>query len=369
MSKIQPLPIHLITGLLGSGKTTTLKQLIQQKPAAENWGIIINEFGEIDIDAASLTQDSQTPILSVSGGCVCCSAQHGLSQAINQLLSSEQPLSRIWIEPTGLGHPAKIIDTLTQSTFIRPLTLQKIVCVITPQQLTEDRWHRSAVMRDLVTLSDIILLNKQDLSSEAEINSARNLLQQCYPPKTTIINSQHGQIELKQLLQQRPQANLRLLQPSKTLNKQSATYQRQNDQNHTEEVNSAAQPFDSSLPGVEQAIRQINPELQNITAIGWVFHNRVQFNRNKLKHFFATFSPKLIRAKGILKTGNEWQLINWSLEGDQAQLTFEDIAWRQDSRLECILNKQNNEQNNEHNNLELTKVFEIQLLNCISKTT
>ena len=149
MPQVISLPTHLITGLLGSGKTTTLRQLLQQKPAHERWGIIINEFGEVDIDAATLqSQDSNDAVLSVTGGCVCCSAQHGLTQAINQLLveSKENPISRLFIEPTGLGHPAKIIDTLRQSPFVPPLTLQPIICVITPQQLTPLRWQKSIKM-------------------------------------------------------------------------------------------------------------------------------------------------------------------------------------------------------------------------------
>jgi len=121
-----PLPVHLITGLLGSGKTTTLKHLISQKPNNEKWGILINEFGDIDIDAATLeaSDSSQLHIQQVSGGCVCCTAQFGLIDAINQLLS--QPIDRLLIEPTGLGHPAKIIDSLKHTQFKRALSLQAL---------------------------------------------------------------------------------------------------------------------------------------------------------------------------------------------------------------------------------------------------
>lgn len=185
-----PLPVHLITGLLGSGKTTALTHLLSQKPPEENWGFIINEFGNIDIDAATLSQaNSNRQVLSIAGGCVCCTAQHGLKQAINQILKQQQPnqaLTRLWIEPTGLGHPAKIIDTLTRETFIQAIELQKVVCVITPHQLTPERWQKSAVMRDLVTLSDIILLNKTDLSQSEETQQAQQLLSHLYPPKLEI---------------------------------------------------------------------------------------------------------------------------------------------------------------------------------------
>ena len=66
--------------------------------------------------------------------------------------------------------------------------------------------------------------------------------------------------------------------------------------------------------------------------MGWIWNNELQFNRVKLKAFFEEMAPYLIRAKGLLKTGNEWQLLNWSNQ----LLQFEDIAWREDSRLECL---------------------------------
>ncbi len=352
------LPTHLITGLLGSGKTTTLRQLLLQKPAGERWGIIINEFGEVDIDAATLqSQESNDAVLSVSGGCVCCSAQQGLTQAINQLLteSTENPISRLFIEPTGLGHPAKIIDILTQSSFVRPLSLQPILCVITPQQLTPLRWQKSAVMRDLVTLSDIILLNKTDLSSVDEQNIALALLHNSYPPKTEIKPIQQGRIPLTELFGSK--------QSTGTKNQSSFTILNSLEgfNLHQKQTTQTSKAVDSSLPGIRQCLLQVTSETSELSSIGWTFHPKIQFNRVKLKSFFASMAPFLIRGKGLLKTGNEWQLINWS----DGELSFEDIAWRQDSRLELLFN---DTINSKKHSLNQNKVIENQLLTCISKT-
>lgn len=366
MTSPASLPVHLITGLLGSGKTTTLKQLIKQKPAHEVWGFIINEFGEVDIDAATLSQtDSNNSVLSVAGGCVCCTAQYGLTQAINQLLSQQteqlsgQPLTRIWIEPTGLGHPAKIIDTLTRATFIQPLSLQQIVCVITPQQLTKARWNKSAVMRDLVTLSDIILLNKTDLSSKQEIEQATQLLDNLYPPKQAAFKTEQGQIALECLLSPRVSQTLTILSSN---SRQECS---QGEAEHDKQVQITTESEKSSLPGVSHCIKQTEPSSGKIASIGWIFNNQIQFSRTKLKAFFASYGAQLVRAKGILKTGNEWQLINWTNHEGQTQLTFEGIAWRQDSRLECIFSEA---LKTDSNDLKPHKVIEIQLLSCISKT-
>ncbi|HHT00968.1 MAG TPA: GTP-binding protein [Thiomicrospira sp.] len=335
-----PLPVHLITGLLGSGKTTTLKHLINQKPSHERWGVLINEFGDIDIDAASLEPQTsqQLQVSQVSGGCVCCTAQFGLVEAINQLLTHS--IDRLLIEPTGLGHPAKIIDTLKQTPFKCALSLQAIVCVITPKQLTETRWKKSPVMRDLVTLADLILLNKTDLSSETEQACSVSILNSIYPPKQLILPTQFGKIDLNTLFKPHRPAQFVLLQGL---------------ENHQQQTALQSEHFASQTPS-NQACSVSKNSQQHLIALGWIWGNTLQFNRVKLTAFFNELTPLLSRAKGLLKTGNEWQLINWSEE----QLQFEDLAWRQDNRLELLFKPE------AELNPDLVKDIEIQLLSCIN---
>ncbi|BCN94154.1 cobalamin biosynthesis protein CobW [Thiomicrorhabdus immobilis] len=342
-----PLPVHLITGLLGSGKTTCLKQLITQKPATENWLVIINEFGEVDIDASHLSSldhpQNALNIQAVSGGCICCTAQIGLVSTINQQLTrskdSEQAFDRIWIEPTGLGHPAKIIDALQNSQFAQPLALQKIVCVITPQQLTQERWQKSTVMRDLVTLADTIILNKTDLSDDAALSQALHILQQCYPPKTDITQTQNGVIALDGLLQPPTKKPFCILtHPQKQPCKLAPNHL--NMDSHQHQSTNSQLSYPSRITATKHCFISENQQSKGreLLSMGWIWNADVQFNRVLLKRFFEQIAPSLIRAKGIIKTGKEWQLINWS----DGQLKFEDIAWRQDSRLECLFDESQN---------------------------
>lgn len=309
----QPIPVTLVTGLLGSGKTTAIHQLLQQSPADEHWGLLINEFGEIGIDAATLDGDAQW-IEDVTGGCICCSAQFGYRQALQKLL--QQPLDRILIEPTGLGHPAQIIDTL--KAFQPHIRLAAVLLIITPQQLTPQRWEKSAVMRDLVSLADTVLFNKIDLASRDDIQQAEQLLQQTYPPKQTILHTR-----LDQAYRFPPGlVDFRAMQPTFTLLSGLAAHTKHH------QINPAcALVGESKLPQV----LQMKTRLADTLSIGWQFDAHIQFNRVALKDVI-TQQRHMVRAKGLLRTGNEWQLIN-VVDG---QITWQDVAWRRDSRLELL---------------------------------
>lgn len=342
MSKPHPIPVYLITGLLGSGKTTLLLNLIKQKPANENWGILINEFGEIDIDSILLADHSHSENIAfeaLSGGCICCSATLGLNQAINNLINlkdNHQIIDRLFIEPTGLGHPARIIDLIAKSEFIKPIKLVNSVCVISPKQLTQERWQKSKVMRDLVHLADTIILNKIDQSSDNEINQAQQILNGCYPKKANILKTKFAKTDLKSLLKPVKQLGFNIL--AKTDN--NLALQQLEPNPKAFDKSAQQQAFSSSIPQVLEAYVSYTNETNNtLASIGWVWQNRVQFNRVILKQFFSDYAPHLLRAKGVLKTGNEWQLLQFS-EDNHTGLNLGDIAWRKDSRLQLLFKNQ-----------------------------
>lgn len=314
-------PVTLVTGLLGSGKTSVIQTLLQHKPKHETWALLINEFGHIGIDAALLSNPN-LPIVEVSGGCLCCSAQFGYQQALNKLL--QKKFDRLLIEPSGLGHPARIIDTLKSSHYADHLKITGIYCVITPQQLTKERWQKSKVMRDLVTLADSLLLNKIDLANADQIKQAQEILQTVYPPKLKIELT-----SLRQPLQQNIPGLLLSLLDFKL--PPQPFYHLQGLDQHQQFTNTAITDLSSKIDGCTQ----LKAQFGEISSLGWVFNNRVQFNRNHLKNFIENVGDTLLRVKGVIRTGNEWQSVNWV----EQQLKLDDIAWREDSRLEMIFSQ------------------------------
>ena len=105
------IPVNIITGFLGSGKTSAVLNLLKQKPRDEHWAILVNEFGEIGVDRSLMqgheVKHDRVAILEVPGGCMCCAAGLPMKMALSQLLFLGRP-DRLLIEPTGLGHPAEV---------------------------------------------------------------------------------------------------------------------------------------------------------------------------------------------------------------------------------------------------------------------
>lgn len=110
---------NLITGFLGSGKTTSILHLLAHKDPAEKWAVLVNEFGEVGIDGALLA-DSGALLKEIPGGCMCCVNGLPMQVGLNTLLRQGKP-DRLLIEPTGLGHPKQILDLLTAPVYERGL--------------------------------------------------------------------------------------------------------------------------------------------------------------------------------------------------------------------------------------------------------
>lgn len=311
-------PTYLITGLLGSGKTTSLLKLLEQKPEKETWAILVNEFGDISLDDKVLESANVQNVIikTVQGGCICCTAGHQLSQAIQSLITEQPHLDKLWIEPTGLGHPAGIIDTLSHTPKIH---LKNTLATLTAKQLTPERWKKSTVMRDIATLSDVILLTQTDLATTDEIQQSLDIINNLYPKKTEIWQS-YDDLKLQTL------ANL----PPIAFKIRESTHMSQ-----------PLQTIKATLSNqcIQSLSLQFDAQLQQIHAIGVTFNAQQQFNRVLLKEFFEQNSATLIRTKGLLRTGKNWQLVQWQ----GSQLSLSDFAWRQDSRIELLLNPDSNE--------------------------
>jgi G3E family GTPase len=161
--------VSIITGFLGVGKTTLIKRLIQCKPSAENWAVIVNEFGEIGVDAL-LLEDPSVTIKQVPGGCACCTAQLPFQLALNQLLKSKE-LHRIFIEPSGLGHADKLADVLNQSQYENWLSLKSVVTLIDPVQFSNTKYRNHDIYQRQLSAANGYLVSKRSQASEQDVEA------------------------------------------------------------------------------------------------------------------------------------------------------------------------------------------------------
>lgn len=319
-TELKHIPANLITGFLGVGKTTAILELLKHKPPDQRWAVLVNEFGEVGIDGAALEAGSAqgVTIREVPGGCLCCAAQVTMRVALTRLLRDAHP-SRLLIEPTGLGHLAGVIDTLREPYFCKVLDVRATVCLVDPRQFADAAIARTPAYQDQLTLADVLVANKTDLATPDELHRFLANANTLYPPKLLIEQTRRGKLDPEWLdIEFRP-------------DRIPAHPDAHADEN-------AGVPDERSEPaGPFQ--RRINKALGN-TSCGWVFPPETLFDLAGLRKIFAHLNRPgglrlggLVRAKGVLRTGREWRLVNWS-EGDT---DFRPIAYRRDSRIEIIV--------------------------------
>jgi G3E family GTPase len=166
MSISPPLPVAVLTGFLGAGKTSLLNTLLKD-PLLADACVIINEFGEIGLDHL-LVERSDENIVEMSSGCLCCTIRGDLIDTLNDLLARRdkgtvKPFNRILIETTGLADPAPILHVLMRDEqLLARLQLQGIITVVDGfnGMATLDA-HEEAVKQ--VAVADRIVLTKLDL--------------------------------------------------------------------------------------------------------------------------------------------------------------------------------------------------------------
>ncbi|MBT1443263.1 GTP-binding protein [Shewanella sp. JM162201] len=169
------IPVNLITGFLGSGKTSFIKRLLEQKPEGERWAVLVNEFGEIGLDGALLGQADGVSIREVPGGCLCCAAGVPTQVAIAQLLRKAKP-HRLLIEPTGLGHPDKILAALQNDEYRDVLKVHATVCLVDPRNLNDSRYTGHELFNQQLLVADLVLASKADCYDDMALSNLKAYL-------------------------------------------------------------------------------------------------------------------------------------------------------------------------------------------------
>lgn len=301
--------VNVITGFLGSGKTTTLLNLLAQKPENEKWAVLVNEFGEIGIDGALLA-DRGAVLKEIPGGCMCCVNGLPMQVGLNMLLKQNKP-DRLLIEPTGLGHPKQIIAMLTDSVYQPWLTLNATLALLDPRQLRESRVTENENFRDQLAAADIIVANKQDRWQQSDRQALAQWQQQQLGERL-LISTEFGQLEA-QLLDE-PRRNRHPLPDARH-------------HSHGAGKNGLAALRLDQNARWRRALNQG----QGYYACGWIFDQHTVFDTIGLLEW-ARLAP-VTRVKGVLRIAEG--LVSINRQGQDLQIETRPSA-PPDSRIELI---------------------------------
>lgn len=303
----QKIPTNLITGFLGTGKTTAILHLLSSKPEHETWGVLVNEFGEIGIDGALLSNHGAV-VREVPGGCMCCVAGLPMQIGLNMLIARSKP-DRILIEPTGLGHPEQILKTLEGEYYQDVLDLNATICLVDPRTLKDQRYLENDNFRDQIALADVLVANKTDLCSEED----RQTFEAFGADDITKGWVEQGTLDPDWL---------ELPKLQRTAFKPDAH------QHHS----SMPETAPLTLPEGEMFIRRENKGQAHFSC-GWLFHESQTFTFNDLYSWISGLDAS--RVKAVVKTDQGVRAFN-AQNGVVSILELEECA---DSRLEIIHSK------------------------------
>ena len=178
------IPVTVVTGFLGSGKTTFITRLLQSPELADT-AVIVNEFGETDLDHTLIAASSEN-ILQLMNGCICCTIREDLAMELRNLfrlraLGDVPRFNRVLIETTGLADPVPIIHTLMANTELRKVYRMHAVITLVDGLVGQRTLQDQEVSIRQVALADHLLISKADIADTSELESLRAVLGELNP--------------------------------------------------------------------------------------------------------------------------------------------------------------------------------------------
>src|SRR4051812_3769519 len=194
---LDKIPVTVLTGYLGAGKTTLLNRILSEDHGRK-FAVIVNEFGEIGIDN-DLIVGADEEVFEMNNGCICCTVRGDLIRIIDGLMRRKGKFDAIIVETTGLADPAPVAQTFFVDENVQKNTKLDAVVTVADAKWLRDRLRDAPEAKNQIAFADVILINKTDLVSEAELREVEARIRGLNP-YARLHRTQRAQIPLQEVL-------------------------------------------------------------------------------------------------------------------------------------------------------------------------
>ncbi|MEA5616293.1 GTP-binding protein [Cronbergia sp. UHCC 0137] len=321
------LPVTIITGFLGSGKTTLLNHILTNQQGLKT-AVLVNEFGEIGIDN-ELIVSTDDNMVELSNGCICCTINNDLVDAVYQVLEREEKLDYLVVETTGLADPLPVAMTFLGSE-LRDLTrLDSIITVVDAANYSLDLFNSQAAFSQ-INYGDVIILNKTDLVDEATLTELERKINEV-KEGARIIRTNRSQVPLPLIL-------------SVGLFESDKYFESEKDQHHDHEHHHHHHDHDHANCGHEDHNHEHHhhhsDHLENDGFTSVSFQSDQPLSIKKFQYFLDNqLSTNIFRAKGIMWFNESPHRHIFHLCGKR--FTIDDDDWKGQPKNQLVLIGQN----------------------------